>query len=498
MIPLSGILSANVASSRVRIIATMRRILLIEDDPISQDIIRSLLATTGASVDVASDGISGLEAARSGQYDVLLIDYHLPEMDGYAIGRLLRHEAATAALQTPRAAMAASEGPILIGLTADRNGLAARRGSDAVFHAILTKPLSPAALFGALDRLCPAIVPEALAGGIMPSDPRRASLALWQERGLVGLPRALVLPAAMPEQRAALELCFTLTSPDEAEIVLLIERHGINQAKALRASRPGQALPIFALSDDLASLSDGMFKVEEPASWQMVATALGARIRPGPAPAPVVADPRPVAGDDVTAAAPPQAGADACHDPAAWAAVIRRDIHEPVSEIHRSFAALAPSATDPALKAFITRVAGTLRDVSHVAHSLALTMEGLRSVPVALAQPATAMPSVPAIDADAHAAMVHALGRSAVLALTDRLLGDIERLAGDDGAQDDAARLKDVAEMAATAAMFGFQELARVCAGMGDADAAARPDLGTARSEALRARLARDEALRIA
>jgi len=482
----------------------MRRILLIEDDPISQDIIRSLLATTGAIVDVASDGISGLEAARSGQYDVLLIDYHLPEMDGYAIGRLLRHEAATAALKTPKAAMTAPSGPLLIGLTADRNGLAARRGSDAVFHAILTKPITPAALFGALDRLCPAIVPEALAGSITPNDPRRASLALWQERGLVALPRALVLPAAMPEQCAALELCFSLASPDEAEIVLLIERHGINQAKALRASRPGQALPIFALSDDLAAISDGVFKVEEPGSWQMVASALGARAMPLPTlapvsvPAPPAAAAMPDAVDDGIITASPESGPDAARDPAVWAAIIQRGIHEPVSEIHRSFAALAPSATDPALKAFITRVAGMLSDVSQVAQSLALTMEGVRSVQTQSVQTATAVPDVPVIDPGAHAAMINALGRSAVLSLTDRLLGDIERLTEDDSAQDDAARLQGVAEMAATAAMFGFQELSRVCAGMSDADAASRPDLGTARREVLRARLARDAAHRVA
>ena len=465
----------------------MRRILLIEDDPISQDIIRSLLETTGAIVDVASDGISGLEAARSGNHDVLLIDYHLPEMDGYAIGRLLRHEAATAALKAPDAALAASRGPMLIGLTADRNGLAARRGSDAVFQAILTKPIAPAALFGALDRLCPAVAPD---------DPRRASLALWQERGLAALPRALVLPAATPEQRAALELCFALAPPEEAEVVLLIERHGINQARALRASRPGQVLPIFALCDDLAAISDGVFKVEELASWQMVATALGARIAPVPVPSrtPMVAGAGAVVVDDVITQRPPEASTD----PAIWAAIIQRDIQEPVSEIHRSFAALAPSATDPALKAFMARVTATLGQVSEVAQSLVLTLEGARTDPAASVQMAIPAPAAPVIDPGTHAAIVNTLGRSAVLSLTDRLLGDIERLTGDDADQDNAARLQGVADLAATAAMFGFRELARVCAGMGNADAASRPDMGTARTEALRARLARDAALRSA
>jgi CheY-like chemotaxis protein len=519
----------------------MRRILLIEDDPISQDIIRSLLLTTGASVDVASDGISGLEAARSGQYDALLIDYHLPEMDGYAIGRLLRHEAATAALKSPDAAMNQPRGPMLIGLTADRNGLAARRGSDAVFHAILTKPITPAALFGTLDRLCPVTAAQPVAGHALPDDPRRAALGLWQERGLAGLPRALVLPAPLPEQRAALDLCFALVEPAQAEIVLLIERHGINAAKALKAGRAGQVLPIFALCDDLAAIADGVFKVDEPASWQRLATALGGGAAPVPAAARAVAEmpapapirtevPEPAAAPARAPApaalskAPALAGRDGGSDPAAWAAIIRRDIHEPVNEIHRSFSALAVSATDPALKAYMARVAGALGDVGHVAHALALTLDGvvanqvLATVPAANVAaplehgpsdpepepPEARVPQAPALDAGTHAAMVNALGRSAVLSLTDRLLGDIERLvrgddaAGDSTSPDQAARLQGVADMAATAAMFGFRELARVCSGLSDTDGVCRPDPALVRSEAMRARLARDETLKMA
>ena len=112
-----------------------RRILLIEDDPISQDVIRSLLVGQGHDVDVVADGFSALERARAARYDAALIDYHLPEMDGYALGRLLCE-------QKP----AEGPAPVLIGLTADRNGLAARRGSDAVFRAILSKPIKPADL----------------------------------------------------------------------------------------------------------------------------------------------------------------------------------------------------------------------------------------------------------------------------------------------------------------------------------------------------------------
>ena len=46
-----------------------RRILLIEDEPISQDIIASLLVGQGYIVDVATDGFAAIERARTIRYD---------------------------------------------------------------------------------------------------------------------------------------------------------------------------------------------------------------------------------------------------------------------------------------------------------------------------------------------------------------------------------------------------------------------------------------------
>src|SRR4051812_7072065 len=59
-------------------------------------------------------------------YDLALVDYHLPELDGYASARLMRE--------------VAHGGPVLklVAFTADRDGLMARSGAEAVFDAILT------------------------------------------------------------------------------------------------------------------------------------------------------------------------------------------------------------------------------------------------------------------------------------------------------------------------------------------------------------------------
>ena len=238
------------------------RLLLIEDDPISQEVIRSLLAGQGHAVEVASDGFGALEKLGANRFDAALVDYHLPEMDGFALGRLILDERRSQG--TP---------PVLIGLTADRNGLAARRGSDAVFRAILPKPVDPAELFATLARVLEEARPAA--GPAAPAA-SPASAALWSRHGLPRAPRAFVVPAPLPDQASALALCFDLVPAAEADMVLLIERHGIKQA--LHAGRPatGPTLPIVGISADIADVCDTVFKVGEIDSWSSLARRLGA------------------------------------------------------------------------------------------------------------------------------------------------------------------------------------------------------------------------------
>lgn len=279
-----------------------RRILLIEDDPISQDVIRSLLVGQGHDVDVVADGFSALERARTARYDAALIDYHLPEMDGYALGRLLCE-------QKPVEGPA----PVLIGLTADRNGLAARRGSDAVFRAILSKPIKPADLFSAIDSLCAMACAQASSPVAQPADEpdagRRATAALWYQHGLASRPNAFVCPPPTPEQAAALKLCFDLTGASESDLIVLLERHGLNEA--IRAARRAEAerRPLVGLSADHGDICDMVFSVGDPDSWRMLAKLIGpvetAVAPPTPAARAAPAVQAPVVQVPVVAAMPP-------------------------------------------------------------------------------------------------------------------------------------------------------------------------------------------------
>ncbi len=66
------------------------RLLLIEDDPLLASSLAELLREEGFAVDVNHRGDHGLEQARSGVYDALLLDVMLPGLDGWEVLARLR------------------------------------------------------------------------------------------------------------------------------------------------------------------------------------------------------------------------------------------------------------------------------------------------------------------------------------------------------------------------------------------------------------------------
>ncbi|MFV1987123.1 MAG: response regulator [Gemmatimonadota bacterium] len=76
----------------------MPKILLVEDNEMNRDMLSRRLSRRGFDVGVAVDGREGVEQASTGEYDLVLMDMSLPEIDGWEATRQLRANPATESL----------------------------------------------------------------------------------------------------------------------------------------------------------------------------------------------------------------------------------------------------------------------------------------------------------------------------------------------------------------------------------------------------------------
>lgn len=72
-----------------------KRILLVEDYFINQEIVQDMLELMDCSVDLAEDGAEALRKYEAKEYDLILMDIQLPEMDGYEVTREIRRKEKT-------------------------------------------------------------------------------------------------------------------------------------------------------------------------------------------------------------------------------------------------------------------------------------------------------------------------------------------------------------------------------------------------------------------
>jgi signal transduction histidine kinase/CheY-like chemotaxis protein len=116
------------------------KILVAEDNKINALLIKSLIERRGHRADVAENGQLVIEAMMATPYDLILMDMHMPTLDGVAATRKVR------ALGGPGA-----ETPI-IALTASSEAKDRQRCLDAGMDDFITKPIDPEELDLALER----------------------------------------------------------------------------------------------------------------------------------------------------------------------------------------------------------------------------------------------------------------------------------------------------------------------------------------------------------
>ena len=123
--------------------ATGRRVLIVDDNPLNLELAKEVLAAAGYVVRQAASGAEALAAVRQELPQIILMDIGMPQMDGYAVLKVLRAGPATASIPVVAVtsyAMAGDE----------------RRAREAGFDGYIPKPIDvrdlPRTVAEVLDR----------------------------------------------------------------------------------------------------------------------------------------------------------------------------------------------------------------------------------------------------------------------------------------------------------------------------------------------------------
>lgn len=126
-----------------------KKILLVEDNELNQEIAVEILQETGFVVDVADDGavvVDCMKEAEVGQYDLILMDIQMPVMDGYEATRQIR------TLENPEIA-----GIPIVAMTANAFDEDKKAAMDAGMNGHIAKPIDVSKL---LELLWEIVKPE--------------------------------------------------------------------------------------------------------------------------------------------------------------------------------------------------------------------------------------------------------------------------------------------------------------------------------------------------
>ena len=99
------------ALSRGDSVMSGKRFLVVDDVEVNRMILTKILSTLGATCDTAENGKIALDkftASQSGEFDIILMDVQMPEMDGHAATRAIRASAHSEARSVPIIAMTAN------------------------------------------------------------------------------------------------------------------------------------------------------------------------------------------------------------------------------------------------------------------------------------------------------------------------------------------------------------------------------------------------------
>src|SRR5213082_3105902 len=151
-------------------------VLLVEDNSVNRRLAQMVLARHGHAITAVDSGAAALEALEHGRFDLILMDVHLPGMDGIETTRAIRRSERHCGRRIP-----------IIALTAHAMAGDRERCLDAGMDGYLVTPIHPTALLDAVERL--GLEPEQAGGSADAESARAHAAALLEQVG--GDPRLL-------------------------------------------------------------------------------------------------------------------------------------------------------------------------------------------------------------------------------------------------------------------------------------------------------------------
>ncbi|MBV8844937.1 MAG: response regulator [Bryobacterales bacterium] len=118
----------------------MKTVLVADDKATGRELVRTVLENSGYTVIEAADGVEAVKQAHDAHPDLVILDLHMPGLDGFGVIQALRREAEFAS--TPIIALTASA------MMGDRE-----RAMACGFTGYITKPIRLSALRGEVERL---------------------------------------------------------------------------------------------------------------------------------------------------------------------------------------------------------------------------------------------------------------------------------------------------------------------------------------------------------
>lgn len=129
--------------SKLNKIATEKpHILVVEDQPLAANVVQELLIKLDCSVDIAVNGEVAIKQAKNNNYNLILMDIGLPDIDGYEVSRQIRLNESVQRVP-------------IIGLTAHLDAKKKQEGLNAGMNLVLTKPLLQEAAINLLRDFIP-------------------------------------------------------------------------------------------------------------------------------------------------------------------------------------------------------------------------------------------------------------------------------------------------------------------------------------------------------